>query len=83
MIYFLTLQVRQVLINKGVSASFITLSLAVDVRELINLETVMEELNLGPNGGMVYCMETLLERSDWLEEKLDSLGTYNPQPFIS
>lgn len=29
----------------------------VDIRELISLEDVMEELGLGPNGGLLYCME--------------------------
>jgi hypothetical protein len=29
----------------------------VDVRELITLDDVMEELGYGPNGGLVYCME--------------------------
>ncbi len=31
----------------------------------------MEELGLGPNGGLIYCMEYLLENMDWLEEELD------------
>lgn len=30
---------------------------AVDIKDLINLEDVMEELELGPNGGLVYCFE--------------------------
>jgi hypothetical protein len=28
-----------------------------DIRELISLEDVMEELDLGPNGGLIYCFE--------------------------
>jgi GPN-loop GTPase len=28
-----------------------------DIRELISLNDVMEELELGPNGGLVYCLE--------------------------
>jgi GPN-loop GTPase len=28
-----------------------------DIRDLISLEDVMEELDLGPNGGLVYCFE--------------------------
>ena len=34
---------------------------SVDIRELISLEDVMEELELGPNGGLIYCMEYGLE----------------------
>ena len=31
----------------------------------------MDELQLGPNGGLVYCMEYLLQNMDWLQENLD------------
>jgi GPN-loop GTPase len=49
---------------------------AVDVREFISLERVMEEFKLGPNGGLVYCMEYLLDNSSWLEERLGDLHGY-------
>ncbi|KAI5642216.1 conserved hypothetical ATP binding protein domain-containing protein [Phthorimaea operculella] len=44
----------------------------VDIRELIHVDDAMEdeELQFGPNGGLVFCIETLLENSDWLEEQL-------------
>ncbi|KAJ1677152.1 hypothetical protein EV182_006763 [Spiromyces aspiralis] len=29
----------------------------VDIRELITLEDVMDELEYGPNGGLIYCFE--------------------------
>lgn len=29
----------------------------IDIRELISLGDVMEEMDLGPNGGLVYCFE--------------------------
>ena len=32
-------------------------ALTADIRDLISLEDVMEELDLGPNGGLVYCFE--------------------------
>ncbi|CAE7566776.1 gpn3 [Symbiodinium microadriaticum] len=34
----------------------------------------MEELQLGPNGGLVYCMEYLMQNSDWLKDELDAVG---------
>jgi hypothetical protein len=40
---------------------------------LISLEDVMDELQLGPNGGLVYCFEYLLENLDFLSDALDSL----------
>ncbi|XP_044291216.1 GPN-loop GTPase 2 [Varanus komodoensis] len=43
---------------------------AVDVSELVTLEDVMEHLKLGPNGGLIYCMEYLEANIDWLQEKL-------------
>ena len=30
---------------------------SVDIRDLISLEEVMEDVGLGPNGGLVYCFE--------------------------
>ena len=45
--------------------------LAFDIRDLISVEEVMEELNLGPNGGLIYCMEYLLNNLDWLQDHLD------------
>jgi GTPase SAR1 family protein len=48
--------------------------LAFDIRDLISVEEVMEELSLGPNGALVYCMEYLLNNMDWLQEELDAFG---------
>ena len=30
---------------------------SIDIRELISLTDVMEEMDLGPNGGLIYCFE--------------------------
>lgn len=46
---------------------------AVDVGELVSLEAVQEELGLGPNGGLVYCLEYLERNLDWLAERLAPL----------
>lgn len=29
----------------------------LDIRDLISLDDVMEEMGLGPNGGLIYCFE--------------------------
>ncbi|KAF1569795.1 UNVERIFIED_CONTAM: GPN-loop GTPase 2, partial [Eudyptes pachyrhynchus] len=47
---------------------------AVDIAELITLPDVMENLKLGPNGGLIYCMEYLEANFDWLQEKLAAFG---------
>ncbi|OKL60093.1 GPN-loop GTPase 3 [Talaromyces atroroseus] len=46
----------------------------LDIRELITLEDVMEELELGPNGGLIYCFEFLMQNLDFLTEALDPLS---------
>jgi GPN-loop GTPase len=45
----------------------------VDVRQLITLDDAMKENSLGPNGGLIYCMETLEANFDWLEDSLQHL----------
>ena len=45
----------------------------VDISDLIQLEDVMANFKLGPNGGLIYCMEYLEKNFDWLLTKLKSL----------
>jgi hypothetical protein len=33
----------------------------------------MEKYELGPNGGLVFCMEYLLENIEWLKERIVNL----------
>lgn len=46
----------------------------LDIRELVTLEDVMEELGLGPNGGLIYCFEFLLQNLDFLSQALEPLS---------
>ncbi|KAL6212366.1 hypothetical protein ACLB2K_017586 [Fragaria x ananassa] len=46
---------------------------AVNIADLIKLSDVMAEHSLGPNGGLVYCMDFLEKNIDWLEAKLKPL----------
>ena len=46
----------------------------LDIKDLISLEDVMEEMGLGPNGGLIYCFEFLLENLDFISEALDPLS---------
>ncbi|KAJ2848139.1 hypothetical protein IWW36_003476 [Coemansia brasiliensis] len=43
---------------------------AVNIEDLITLQDAMEAYELGPNGGMVYCIEYLEKNIDWLIEQL-------------
>ncbi|PWN18764.1 GPN-loop GTPase 3 like protein [Microstroma glucosiphilum] len=58
------------LVNLDPAAERFSYTPSIDVRELITLEDVMDEMKLGPNGGLVYCFEYLLENLDWLDEQL-------------
>ena len=46
---------------------------SLDIRELISVEDVLEEeeLSMGPNGALVYCMEYLADNLEWLHEQLN------------
>jgi GPN-loop GTPase len=60
--------------NLDPAAEHFAYEVAFDIRDLISVEEVMTELNLGPNGGLVYCMEYLLNNLDWLQNELDEFG---------
>ncbi|XP_005058186.1 PREDICTED: GPN-loop GTPase 2 [Ficedula albicollis] len=46
---------------------------ALDVGQLVTLGDVMAALGLGPNGGLLYCMEYLAANADWLRAGLRRL----------
>lgn len=51
-----------------------------DIRDLVSVDEVMEELQYGPNGGLIFALEYMLsEGSDWLEE---DLGEYQDEFLI-
>ncbi|KIW98134.1 uncharacterized protein Z519_01718 [Cladophialophora bantiana CBS 173.52] len=59
------------------SSSYASYEPALDIRDLISLDTIMrdEEIGLGPNGGVLYALEELEENFDgWFEEGLKRLG---------
>ena len=56
--------------NLDPAAEHFNYNVSIDIRNLISLEDVTEELQYGPNGGLVYCMEYLLENLAWLDEQL-------------
>lgn len=49
----------------------------IDVMDLIRVQDVMDDLKLGPNGALMYCMEYLEVNFDWLLEKLKQLEHEN------
>jgi GPN-loop GTPase len=58
--------------NLDPAAEYFRYDVDFDIRDLISVTEVMEELQLGPNGALVYCMEYLMQNLEWLQEHLDS-----------
>jgi len=61
-------------INLDPAAETFEYDCELDVRDLISVEDVMEELEYGPNGGLVYAMEYIVDNLQWLEEHLSGFG---------
>jgi GTPase SAR1 family protein len=67
-------------VNLDPAAEEFKYPVAADVRELVTLEDAMAELGLGPNGGLLFCMEHLEEHLDeWLGE---ALGGYGDEDYL-
>jgi GTPase SAR1 family protein len=61
------------------STNSFSLNKCIDIRDLISLDDVQEELKYGPNGGLVYCMEYLIENIEWL---IDELQEFAEDSFV-
>ncbi|KAB5526593.1 hypothetical protein DKX38_020440 [Salix brachista] len=71
---FLSLIGRKVaVINLDPANDALPYDCAVNIEDLIKLSDVMDEHSLGPNGGLVYCMDYLEKNIDWLQSKLEPL----------
>lgn len=46
----------------------------VDIRDLIRLADATDRLGLGPNGGLIFCIEYLASNLDWLKEAIAGVG---------
>lgn len=70
---------RAHIVNLDPAAEPTDYEFTIDIRDLISLQDVMEEMDLGPNGGLIYCFEFLLNNLDWLDEEI---GEYNDEYLI-
>lgn len=62
-------------VNLDPAAEEFKYPVSIDVRDLVTLDDVMEEMQLGPNGGLLCCMEYLEENlEEWLGEALQPYG---------
>ena len=57
------------IINLDPAAEVFNYKPVADIRDLIHVDDAMEdeEMNYGPNGGLVFCMEFLMQNLSWLE----------------
>ena len=59
------------MVNLDPAAEAFNYNASVDIRDLIHLDDVMqaEDMDFGPNGGLVFCMEYLMEPDgrEWLK----------------
>lgn len=67
------------IVNLDPAAETFYYEVAIDIRELIPLEDVMEEIQLGPNGALIYCMEYLIDHIEWL---VDELSSYSDDDYL-
>lgn len=60
------------LVNLDPAAENFDYQPSIDIKDLISLDDVVEELQYGPNGGLIYCMEYLANNIDWLEDQIEN-----------
>lgn len=61
-------------VNLDAANDHVSYPCAVDIFTLISLEDIMQHEGLGPNGGLMYALETLEANFDWLQDELTKLG---------
>jgi GTPase SAR1 family protein len=61
-------------VNLDAANDHVSYPCAVNIFTLISLEDIMKHEGLGPNGGLMYALETLEENFEWLQEELAKLG---------
>lgn len=62
-----------IVVNLDPAAEYLPYDCYISIQELITLDDAMKVTKLGPNGGLVYCLELLLQNIDWLEDKIGEL----------
>jgi len=71
-----------ILVNLDPANDDLPYECAIDIRELVNVEDVMTELGLGPNGGLVYAMEYIEVNLDWLIMRLRKATAEHAVPYV-
>lgn len=62
---------RVFVVNLDPAAEAFKYNCDIDIRDCITLDDVMQEMHLGPNGGLVFALEYFIDNIEWLEEQCD------------
>ncbi|KAK6105671.1 hypothetical protein QQG55_21175 [Brugia pahangi] len=63
-------------VNLDPANDYVPYKCDIDIRELVKVEDITSRLNLGPNGALRYCMQTLKKNIEWLRLKLSHVDGY-------
>jgi hypothetical protein len=75
--------IRKVItVNLDPSNDHVPYDVSVDIRNLIDIEKIMDQLDLGPNGAILYCMEYLEQNVNWLKEQIEALSISSHQTYV-
>lgn len=67
-------QTRQVyVVNLDAANSNMPYDCSIDLVNLVTADDVSENLRLGPNGSMIFCVEYIEQNLDWLIEQIENL----------
>jgi hypothetical protein len=69
-------------INLDPANDRLTYDCSLNIFQLINIQDVMINCGLGPNGALIYCMEFLEENVEWLIDNLAKLCKNVERPYI-
>ncbi|EPX73196.1 ATP binding protein [Schizosaccharomyces octosporus yFS286] len=61
-----------IIVNLDPANDFMSYPCAIDIRKVIDIETIQNDYDLGPNGALIFAMETIEYHVDWLCEELEA-----------
>ena len=69
--YFETIKRVVHCVNLDPAADVLLYEPDIDIRSVINIKDVMQKMNYGPNGALIYCMEKITgRRSTWFNDAI-------------
>ncbi|KAL1243060.1 GPN-loop GTPase [Trichinella spiralis] len=72
-----SLRRKTILVNMDPANEFLSNDYDIDICKLMNVKTVMDDMQVGPNGGMVLCMEYVEKNLEWPSRVVHALHNVN------